>query len=343
MTDFTPPADLAAETTGLSVRVEHVTRRFGRTLAVDDLSFSFGGGNVFAFVGPNGAGKTTTMRMMATLDVPDEGRILIDDLDVAVDPEQARRRIGYMPDNLPTHRDVDVADYLDFFARSYGLRRAERLPMIADVVDFTNLGGILHKSLRSLSKGMKQRVSLARALIHDPDLLIMDEPAAGLDPRARVELRELIRALTDRGKAVLISSHILTELAEIADGAVIIERGRLIRAGALADLVNGSADAAGDSPNGEGAGGGPPQATQRLAIRVRDRPEDLRRVLLETPNIREARPSGRFVEAVLAGDEDDACDLLAELLRKEFRILEFKQVEADLERLFMDITRGDVQ
>ncbi|MEM7577147.1 MAG: ABC transporter ATP-binding protein [Planctomycetota bacterium] len=297
---------------------------------MDDLSFSFETGQVFAFVGPNGAGKTTTMRMMATLDTPDGGGIDFDGLDVVSDPEKARRMIGYMPDNLPTHRDQTVHDYLDFFGRAYGLRRTERLPRLEQIERFTNLEGIRDKMLKALSKGMKQRVSLARALIHDPPLLIMDEPAAGLDPRARVELRELMRALTERGKAIFISSHILTELAEVADGAVIIEKGRLLRAGTLEEI--------------ERHGRNPEEHHhQILAIRVRENAEHMHRAILEMAGVRSVRDAGRHIEATVEGDEEAVCELLAELLRRGFRVLEFKQVEADLERLFMDVTKGDVQ
>ena len=313
----------------MQIQVDNLHRRFGKTKAVDGLSFGFETGQIFAFVGPNGAGKTTTMRILATLDVPDEGSCRFDDLDILQYPEKARRLIGYMPDNLPTHRDLSVADYLDFFARAYGLRGRERSQMIAQIESFTNLTGIRRKMLPALSKGMKQRVSLARALIHNPPLLIMDEPAAGLDPRARVELRELLQALADQGKAVLISSHILTELAEIADGAVIIEKGALLRAGTIEQISRHGRDEA--------------ERYQQVAIRVRGPQEPLHRAMLEMPRVKSAVLAGPFVEAEVVGDEDEACELLAELLRRDFRIIEFKQIEADLERLFMNVTKGEVQ
>ena len=313
----------------MQIVVEQLTKTFGKTKAVDDLSFGFETGQIYAFVGPNGAGKTTTMRILATLDTPDAGRCRFDDLDVAQYPEKARRLIGYMPDNLPTHRDVTVRDYLDFFARAYGLSGRRRVAMIDQIEDFTNLSGLRDKMLKALSKGMKQRVSLARALIHDPPLLIMDEPAAGLDPRARVELRELLKALTSQGKAVFISSHILTELAEIADGAVIIEKGRLLRAGTIQQISRHGRDEA--------------DTFQHVAIRTRQDPEVLYKAMLEMPHIRQVKRAGLYVEAEVAGDEDQACELLAELLRRDFRILEFKQVETDLEQLFMTVTKGDVQ
>ena len=313
----------------MQIHVENLHRQFGKTKAVDGLSFAFETGQIYAFVGPNGAGKTTTMRILATLDVPDEGRCRFDDLDILQYPEKARRLIGYMPDNLPTHRDLSVADYLDFFARAYGLRGRERSQMISQIESFTNLTGIRRKMLPALSKGMKQRVSLARALIHNPPLLIMDEPAAGLDPRARVELRELLQALADQGKAVFISSHILTELAEIADGAVIIEKGSLLRAGTMEQISRHGRDET--------------ERYQQVAIRVRGEPEPLLRSMLEMPQVKQAVLAGPFVEAEVLGEEEEACELLAELLRREFRIVEFKLVETDLERLFMNVTKGEVQ
>ncbi|MEM7680788.1 MAG: ABC transporter ATP-binding protein [Planctomycetota bacterium] len=313
----------------MQFHVENLTRTFGKTKAVDNLSFSFATGQIFAFVGPNGAGKTTTMRILATLDVPDNGGCRFDDLDILQYPERARRLIGYMPDNLPTHRDLTVHDYLDFFARAYGLRGRKRIEMVDQIEDFTNLKGIREKLLRALSKGMKQRVSLARALIHDPPLLIMDEPAAGLDPRARVELRELLKALAGQGKAVFISSHILTELAEIADGAVIIERGGLLRAGTIEQI----------SRHGRAEN----EYYQHVAIRTKNRNEELCRTMLEMPSVQQAKQAGAYIEAEVVGDEDQACELLAELLKRGYRVLEFKQVQTDLEQLFMNVTKGDVQ
>lgn len=177
----------------MRVSVTHLKKYYGRTKAVDDISFSFTTGQIFGFVGPNGAGKTTTMRVLATLDEPTSGNAYIDGVSVLEYPEKARRMVGYVPDNLPTHRDMSVHEYLDFFGRAYGLKGNHRQQVIERIEEFTNLTGIREKFLVALSKGMKQRVSVARALLHDPPVLIMDEPAAGLDPRARIELRELLR------------------------------------------------------------------------------------------------------------------------------------------------------
>ena len=311
----------------MKVEVNNLKRHFGTTRAVDDITFSFESGQIFGFVGPNGAGKTTTMRILATLDEPTAGDATINGHSVVERPEHARRMIGYMPDNLPVHRDISVHEYLDFFARAYGIGSPKRQQVVESVEEFTNLMGIREKMLNALSKGMKQRVSLARALVHDPPLLIMDEPAAGLDPRARVELRELLKVLAQQGKAILISSHILTELAEICDGAVIIEKGRILRAGTMHSISHG-----GDAPT-----------HRTMIIRNYGSNEELCKALLEMPHVEAARLVGPSVEADVAGDEETCCDLLAELLRRNFRIAEFHQRKADLEELFMTITSGEVQ
>ena len=213
----------------MKVEVLSLKRQFENTLAVDDLSFSLSSGSIVGFVGPNGSGKTTTMNIMATLDEPDSGDVLIDGVSIVDYPEVARRRVGFMPDWLPAQSDITAHEYIDFFARAYGYRGAELERRVREVEDFTVVTPIRDKVLSALSRGLKQRVSLARAMVHDPDVLIMDEPANGLDPRARIEFREYAKRLADAGKAVFISSHILADLNEICSGCVIIERGRLVK------------------------------------------------------------------------------------------------------------------
>ena len=200
------------------------------------MSFSVERGHVFGYIGPNGAGKTTSMRILATLDMPDDGDAMIDGFSVVNDPDRARLRLGFMPDYLVTYPNVNVHEYLDFFARSYRLRGKKRKDAVDRVMNFTGLDVLAEKPTDGLSKGMKQRLSLGRAMIHDPAVLVLDEPAAGLDPRARIELREMIRALAKQGKTVLISSHILTELAEMCDTVGIIERGQLLAVGTVEEI-----------------------------------------------------------------------------------------------------------
>lgn len=309
----------------MQVNILNLRKDFGVTRAVDDISFSFSSGKIIGFVGPNGAGKTTTMRILATLDEPTSGDATIDDISIVEVPEQARRLIGYVPDALPMYRDISVHEYLDFFARAYGLMGTQRRQAVENIEEFTNLIGIREKTLYALSKGMKQRVSLARALIHAPPVLVMDEPASGLDPRARVELRELLRVLSSQGKAILISSHILTELSEICDGAVIIEQGRIIAAGTLQEIIK-------------------PEVEQHtVLIRPLNQQDALYRSLLLMPNVVAVNQLGNEIEARIVGSEEACSDLLANLIRDGYRIVEFKQQGSDLESVFMDVTKGEIQ
>jgi ABC-2 type transport system ATP-binding protein len=309
----------------MRVDVVDLHKYYGSTRAVDGISFSFASGQIFGFVGPNGAGKTTAMRILATLDEPTAGDALLDGVSVVEEPEKAHRLVGYVPDNLPTHRDVSVHEYLDFFARAYGIRGARRRRVVEEIEEFTNLVGIREKHLNALSKGMKNRVSVARALVHDPTVLIMDEPAAGLDPRARIELRELLKVLAGQGKAILISSHILTELAEICTGAIFIERGKILRAGTLGQLLA--------------------EEVQHRTVLVRplDRLEDLHKHLLVQPHVDKVRALEGALEVDVAGTEEACCELLTDLVKGGYRILEFRPLRADLEQIFMNVTRGDVQ
>ncbi len=223
------------------LRVKGLSRHYGGLKAVDDISFSLEQGTILGFIGPNGAGKSTTMRILATLDVPTSGEVLLDGKNVVDSPDHVRPLLGYMPDRYGTYDDMTVVEFLDFFARAYRLQGAERKKRVDSVMEFAGLVPLADKLTVSLSKGMKQRVALGRTLLHDPKLLILDEPADGLDPRARIELRELLKALAAQGKAVLISSHILTELSEICDTCAIIEQGRLLATGPVADILAGSA------------------------------------------------------------------------------------------------------
>lgn len=315
----------------MEVEVENLHKEYGKTRAVNGISFSFGAGQIFGFIGPNGAGKSTTMRVLATLEEPTSGNATIDGVSVIENPEKAHKFIGYVPDSLPSHRDVTVHEYLDFFARAYHIRGEKRRQTVEGVEEFTNLLGIRHKTLDALSKGMKNRVSIARALVHDPPVLLMDEPAAGLDPRARIELRELLKVLASQGKAVLISSHILSELAEICTGAVIIERGKILRAGTLQEILSRG----GKTKNGK--------ATRTVVLRPLDCIDALLTALLETPGVEDARIADGAVEADIEGNDEACCALLATVIRAGHRILEFRPRRADLEQIFLDVTRGDVQ
>ena len=309
----------------MKIIVDKLRREFGQTIAVDDVSFQFESGQIFGFVGPNGAGKTTAMRIMATLDEPTAGDVRLDNLSVVEDPERARHLIGFVPDELRAYWDTTVNDYIDFFARAYGLKGAQREEAVNSVEEFTNVAGIADKQLRALSKGMKQRVSLARALVGDPEILILDEPAAGLDPRARIELRELLSLLANQGKAIFISSHILAELTEICHGAVIIEQGRILEAGETDEILA--------------------KREQKLtyALRSMSNPDELMRDLLQMPHIDHPRQAGNEFLFEVEGSEENAFELLNLLIQKNHRVIEFRQTKTNLEDIFMNITEGKVQ
>lgn len=306
------------------VRAVELKKHFKKTKAVDGISFSFTSGQIVGFVGPNGAGKTTTMRIMATIDEPTDGDVYLNGVSVHQYPEKARRLVGFMPDSLPEHRDITVEDYLDFFARAFKIRCNQRHKVLQGIMAFTNLMGIRTKYINELSKGMKQRVSLARALVHDPPILILDEPASGLDPRARIELRELLKALAEQKKAVLVSSHILSELSEICDSAIFIEKGALLRAGRLDDMA------------------GEDCVCTRVLIRALCPEKELQAKLLQVPGVLKTRLLGKGVEADIDGDEKQSSVVLAELIRSGVPVIEYKQLKAGLEDIFMTITKGEL-
>src|SRR5262245_40104401 len=306
----------------MKVQVQNLRKEFGKTVAVDDISFAFDGGHVVGFVGPNGAGKTTTMRIIATIDEPTDGDVFLNGISIREQPELARRAVGYVPDSLPAHADITVHEYLDFFARAYGLRGRKRSQAVDAIEEFTNVGGIRGKHLKALSKGMKQRVSLGRALVFDPDVLILDEPAGGRDPRARVELRELLTLLASRKKAILISSHILTELTEVCNGVVIIERGKILETGTIDEVLKKSA----------------PRRTAAIRLLDPQQGKSLLKELLQMPFVENAREVAGEIHFELSGDEAAACSILSQLIGKGFQVLEFRQTKADLEDIFMNVT-----
>lgn len=215
------------------IEVEDVHRRFGDLWALKGVSFSVPEGSICGFIGPNGAGKTTTMRILATLDLPSSGQAKVGGFDTSTEPDRVRSVLGYMPDHYGAYDGLNVAEYLEFFARAYALDRRQRLRRTEEIINFTEIEPLLQQPVSGLSKGQKQRLSLARALLPDPKVMLLDEPAAGLDPRARIELRELLKALAKNGKTILISSHILTELSDLIDRVVMLVQGQLKFEGTL--------------------------------------------------------------------------------------------------------------
>ncbi len=307
------------------IELRRVHRFFGKTKAVNDISFTVARGHVFGYIGPNGAGKTTSMKILATLDLPSYGEAFVDGFSVINDPELVRNRLGYMPDSFGTYRDVNCWEYLDFFARAYGLMGAERIRRLRWVLDFTGTRKIAEKPIRGLSKGMKQRLCLGRTLIHDPAVLILDEPAAGLDPRARIELRRMIGELAARGKTVLVSSHILTELAEMCDTVGIIEQGQL--------LATGSVDAIQRER----------QQHRELVFRVLRRAAELADAVEGHPGVHGVSIEGDSVSMEFSGDAEAQADLVRQWVIAGYPIVEVVSRSKSLEDVFLQVTEGVVQ
>ena len=214
----------------MKLEVFDLSKRYGRINALDRVSFQIEGAGITGFIGANGAGKTTTLRIMCGIEEPDLGDVLWDGMSLVDYPEKMRRKIGFMPDSLPDANDITVKEYISFFVNSFAVR-GQRRQVMDEVVGFTGIGTFLNRTLAGLSKGMKQRVSLARLLVHDPELLLLDEPAAGLDPIGRIELYNMLKSLAAKGKMIFLSSHILAELDGMVNNAVIIDRGHILRCG----------------------------------------------------------------------------------------------------------------
>ncbi len=219
------------------IEISKLTRYYGSLAALFELDLSIKAGDIFGFIGPNGAGKTTTMRILATLLTPSSGHATIDGLDVTKQGKHVRRVVGYMPDFMGVYDDLKVFEYLEFFAAAFGIEPKKRQGIVEGVLELTDLESKKTFAVDSLSRGMQQRLGLARVLIHDPKVLILDEPASGLDPRARIEIRELLRELKRMGKTIMISSHILSELEEICDHVGIIEHGKLVFSGTMEQII----------------------------------------------------------------------------------------------------------
>lgn len=309
-----------------ALSVQNLTCRFGNLTAVDDVSFEVNRGEILGFIGPNGAGKTTTMRICSTLELPDEGDVLVDGRSVLTHPREARERLGFMPDSYGAYVHTTIAEYLDFFARAYGLRGRSRTRMLDYVKEFTALRPLEDKLITSLSKGMKQRLCLAKTLLHDPAILVLDEPAAGLDPHARVELRELVKALAELDKAVMISSHILSELSQICTTVAVIEAGKIRATGTVEDVVRGV------------------QAHRtRVFIRAIAPADAVHKALLEEPDVHDVRVHRSGVLVELEGQEDSQARLLKRLVERGLDPIEFSPATVDLEDVFLSLTQGQVQ
>jgi ABC-2 type transport system ATP-binding protein len=311
----------------------NLCKEYADVVALNNLNLKVEQGDCFGFIGPNGAGKTTTIKILATLLKPTRGQASVDGLTIGYQNRQIRPRIGYVPDFMGAYEDMVVAEYLEFFAAAYDIHGQARKRVVGDVLDLTDLTYKSTAEVNSLSRGMQQRLSVARVLLHDPKVLLMDEPASGLDPRARIEMRELLKELRRMGKTIVISSHILSELAELCNVVGIIERGELIFNGSIRDVLARS-----------GVG-------HRVTIVVADRAEEAANLLREAPGVTQAsvepnpRESGSVQIVVTISDEavHTIPDMPNRLVNAGFRIARFTEEEINLETAFMRLTKGLVQ
>ena len=305
-----------------------LTRAYGSFVALDHLNMTIGDGELHGFVGPNGAGKTTTMRILATLLKPNSGTVTLDGVDVVNNPKQMHRLMGYMPDFFGVYDRLKAWEYLDFYARCYGFGYRERMHMIDNLLELVNLSEKRDSYVDVLSRGMKQRLCLARALIHDPKLLILDEPASGMDPRARAEMKNILRTLKELGKTVLISSHILPELAEMCDALTIIDHGKLV--------FSGSVEALNEHMNGNAP------VTVRLAADAdADAVQRAVALIRQQPGVTGVgREADNNLTVSLEGGDAEAAALLR-TLSANAPVVDFHRAPLNLEKVFMEVTKDE--
>ncbi len=306
------------------IEIRDLTKKYGSFTALDHLNLSLEEGVVFGFVGANGAGKSTTFSILATLLSPTSGDALINGKSVIKEPKEVRKQIGYMPDFFGVYDQLKVDEYLDFYGASYGIGAAERKVLIPQLLELVNLTSKRYEYVDLLSRGMKQRLCLARALIHDPKVLILDEPASGLDPRARVEMRDILRNLKSMGKTILISSHILPELAEMCDEIGVIDNGKLIAHGNVSSIQAQL------------------QGEKRIVIKVTDRVNEVRAFLEEDPLISSIDVIDNRLEIAFnyRGTDANQVALLKKAMLASLPIYALSEEEKDLEDVFMAITKG---
>ena len=298
-------------------------KRYGRLVAVDHLDLDVPAGSVVGLIGPNGAGKTTTMSAITTLLTPDEGVIEVFGHDPLTDPFKVREEVGWMPDFFGLYEGLTCAEYLDFFAAAYRVGPSMRRDRVRNLLELVDLDHKRDVDVAGLSRGMQQRLGLARTLVHDPSLLVLDEPASGLDPRARIDLREILLELARQGKTILISSHILAELGELCDRVAIVQAGRVLAQGTPDEIRSAS------------------RSTRSVAARFLsvEGAQQAVAVALESGALT-ATASGPNLAAELAGGEEAAADLLAALVGARLRVVSFAERDGGLERLFMTVTGG---
>ncbi len=300
-----------------------LNKKYGKFTALDSLSMNITENSIFGFVGPNGAGKTTTMKIMAGLLKADSGGIYINGEDILKNPKSIRDKIGYMPDFFGVYDDLKVSEYMDFYAGTYYIPYAERGTLIDNLLEVVDLTDKKDTYVESLSRGMKQRLCLARSLIHDPDLIILDEPASGLDPRARVEMKEILKELREMGKTIIVSSHILPELAEMCSEIGIIDHGKLVTQGTVNEIMNRI------------------NKKRLVKVKLSNGKENLIRLLKEQSTVKEITENTDNVEFAFEGTNDNLTSILRNIIMNGIPIYSFAENEGNLEEIFMTVTGGE--
>lgn len=306
----------------MMLQIRQLYKTYRKFVALDHIDLTVEEGDIFGFVGPNGAGKTTTMRILATLMKPTGGEAFIDGISVTENPKAIRKIIGYMPDFFGVYDDLKVHEYLDFYSRAAGLSYQEGKKNSEELLELVYLSDKKETYVDTLSRGMKQRLCLARSLIGNPRLLILDEPASGMDPRARIEMKMILKTLKEMKKTILISSHILPELAELCDTVGILERGRFQFVGSLAEI-------------GEKMHGG-----KLISIRCRSMAEELMLFLREQPNVGNIDREENSLRVSFSGDEEDTQRLLYALVERQFPVISFSLEQENLENVFLEVTKN---
>ncbi|KNF08153.1 ABC-type multidrug transport system, ATPase component [Gottschalkia purinilytica] len=305
------------------LRIEKLTKNYGKFTAVNELSLEVKNGEIFGFVGPNGAGKTTTFKMISTLLRPTSGKVYIDGIDISKNIEDARRSIGYMPDFFGVYDNLKVNEYLEFYGDVAGLSKEEIKEVSDDLLELVDLKHKKNVYVDSLSRGMKQKLCLARCLMHNPKLLILDEPASGMDPRARVQMKEILRELKDMGKTIIISSHILPELAELCTRIGIVENGQVIVTGSVNEIMEKIQ-----------------KENSVIKIKVLKEREKAIKFLKEQPLVRDIHSNGETLEVEYEGGEEEMYLLLKHMILQEIPVTSFSLTEDNLEEIFMKVTKG---
>jgi ABC-2 type transport system ATP-binding protein len=306
------------------IAVQALTKRYGARTALDNVSFEVPEREIFGFVGPNGAGKTTTLRILCALLEPTEGKAFIAGADVTRDRNKVHGKIGYMPDFFGVYDQLTVGEYLDFYASCYRQPKQRRQRVVDDLLALVGMTERKNQLVDTLSRGLKQRVCLARALVHDPAVLLLDEPASGLDPRARVEMREILKELQRMGKTIVISSHILPELTELCSMIGIIDRGRMRATGPVREVIARLSSG------------------KHLSISVLGEKQAAETVLSALPSVRETQIVDDSIEAGYDGDDTVASDILQALTRAGIRVSSFTEIDGGLEDAFLKATSEEV-